>query len=206
MRSEKGNKAARWWCHKTGLARHFLQVYDSIKPLSHYRQNTVADSDAATSWISKVVVHTKKRSNKFCAEVLRLWMLEILALLGCCAAHGGLLSTFRDRVSVHSLKVKMSVRCRVVGVLENRKPCIIKEMDIRPKTKREEEAGTRLWWLICTSRPTYYPYESSKVEKKNNDKLKFFLDALRNVKGHISRLNIYLSHNSSLRSVFQSRK
>jgi len=70
VRSEKGNKAARWWCHKTGLARHFLQVYDSIKPLSHYRQNTAADNDAATSWISKVVVHTKKRANKDRAEVL----------------------------------------------------------------------------------------------------------------------------------------
>jgi len=71
-------------------------------------------------------------------------MLEILALLGCCAAQGGLLSTFRDCVSVPSSKMKMLVRCKVVGVLENRKPRVIKEMDIPQKTKREEEAGTRL--------------------------------------------------------------
>jgi len=155
VRSEKGNKAARWWCHKTGLARHFLQVYDSIKPLSHYRQNTVADNDAATSWISKVVVHTKKRGNEDWAEVLQQWTIEILALSGRCAQQGGLLTTFRDCVSVPSSKVKKLARCRFVGVLDDRKPCVIKEMDIRQKTEREQEAGTRLCWLIFTSRPIY---------------------------------------------------
>lgn len=71
-------------------------------------------------------------------------MFGILALLGCCAAQGGLLSTFRDYVTLPSSKMKMLVRCRVVGVSENSKLCVLKEMDIRQQTKREEEAGTRL--------------------------------------------------------------
>jgi len=167
VRSEKGNKAARWWCHKTGLARHFLQVYDSIKPLSHYRQNTVADNDAATSWISKAVVYTKKRGNEDWAEVLQ-WTIGMLALVVRCAAQGSLLTTFRNCVSVLSPEVKMLVRCRVVGVLDNRKPCVIKEMDIRQKTKREGEAGTRLRWLIFTSRPIYRGADKSLARPGRN--------------------------------------
>jgi hypothetical protein len=60
------------------------------------------------------------------------------------AAQGGLLSTFRNCLSVPSSKVKTFVRCRVVGVLENRKPCVITEMEIRHKTKTAEKARTRM--------------------------------------------------------------
>jgi hypothetical protein len=60
----------------------------------------------------------------------------------------------------------MLVRSRIVAVLENRKPCVFKEMEIWQKTEGAEEAGKQSRWLMFTSRPTYYLYKASEVAKE----------------------------------------